>query len=150
MSDLKGDPAAFVFLNEIGIIEHLSRTAAERALPAGLSMAGFSVLNHMVRMIKDEAAPARIASAMQVTRGAMTGTLKRLEAEGWVAITPDPTDGRGKAVRLTPAGRAMREAALVALAPHFTAFLDPAIQADIAAILPALQRIRAVLDAARD
>ena len=150
MTDLKGDPAAFVFLNEIGIIEHLSRTAAERALPTGLSMAGFSVLNHMDRLVKDDCAPAKIASAMQVTRGAMTGTLKRLEAEGWVAITPDPADGRGKAVRLTPAGRAMREAALVALAPHFTAFLKPAVLADIDAVLPALQRIRAILDAARD
>lgn len=150
MSAPHGDPPAFRVLNEIGIIEHLSRTAAERVLPAGLSMAGFTVLNHMVRLGHDRRAPAQIASAVQVTRGAMTGTLKRLEAEGWIEVTPDEQDGRGKVVRLTAAGRVIREAALVAMGPIFDDLLTRIDLADLQAILPTLQALRKVLDTARD
>lgn len=144
------DPTAFVFFNEIGIIEHLARTAAERVLPDGLSLAGFTVLNHMVRLGHEQRAPARIASAMQVTKGAMTGTLKRLEAGGWITVAPDPKDGRGKMVSLTPAGRAVREAAIASLSPLFADLLREVDLGEIEAVLPTLQAVRRVLDAARD
>ncbi len=144
------EAAAFVVFNEIAIIEHLSRTAAERVMPAGLSMAGFTVLNHMIRLRHERRAPAQIASAVQVTRGAMTGTLKRLEAEGWIEVSPDETDGRGKAVRVTPAGRAIREATLAALTPAFGDMLTQIDAAELEAILPTLQKLRRILDAARD
>lgn len=144
------DPIAFVFFNEIGIIEHLARTAAERALPQGLSLAGFTVLNHMVRLGHERRAPAQIADAVQVTRGAMTGTLKRLEAAGWITLSPDPTDGRGKGVSLTEAGRAVRDAAIAGLAPLFGDMLRSVDEAELAAALPALQKVRRYLDAARD
>jgi len=144
------DPTAFVFFNEIGIIEHLARTAAERVLPDGLSLAGFSVLNHMVRLGHERRAPARIARAMQVTKGAMTGTLRRLEAGGWIIVTPNPKDGRGKAVSLTPAGRAVRDTAIASLQPVFDDLLQEVDLAQIEAVLPTLQIVRRVLDAARD
>lgn len=145
-----GDPLAFVFFNEVGIIEHLARTAAERVMPAGLSMAGFTVLNHMIRLGHARRAPAQIASAVQVTKGAMTGTLKRLEAEGWVEVVPDPEDGRGKWVSVTPAGRAVRDAAVARLAPAFAALFQAVEPARIEAVLPTLQAVRRALDAARD
>jgi DNA-binding MarR family transcriptional regulator len=144
------DATAFGVFNEIAIIEHLSRTAAERVMPPGLSMAGFTVLNHMIRLRHERQAPAQIASAVQVTRGAMTGTLKRLEAEGWIEVSPDEADGRGKVVRVTPAGRAVREATLVALTPIFDPLLSQIEPAELVAILPTLQKMRRVLDAARD
>jgi DNA-binding MarR family transcriptional regulator len=150
MSDSSGDPPAFVVFNEIAIIEHLSRTAAERVLPAGLSMAGFSVLNHMIRLGHDRQSPAQIAGAVQVTRGAMTGTLKRLEAEGWIEVGPDERDGRSKTVRVTAAGREAREAALTALTPIFADLLTRIDGAELAAILPTLRKLRQILDAARD
>lgn len=145
-----GDPLPFVFFNEIGIIEHLARTAAERVLPSGLSMAGFTVLNHMIRLGHERRAPARIASAVQVTRGAMTGTLKRLEAEGWIVVHPDPADGRGKAVSVTPQGRAVRNAAVAALTPVFADLFQDVDPAELARVLPTLRKVRAILDAARD
>jgi DNA-binding MarR family transcriptional regulator len=149
VSDLN-DPIAFVFFNEVGIIEHLSRTAAERVLPDGLSMAGFTVLNHMVRLGHERRAPAKIAGAVQVTKGAMTGTLKRLEAGGWIVVEPDLTDGRGKAVSLTPAGRAIRDEAIRRLTPGFMALFSGLSPEELAAILPTLQKVRRLLDAARD
>lgn len=150
MTDPVGDPLPFLFFNEVGIIEQLSRTAAERVLPAGMSMAGFSVLNHMIRLGHEHRAPSKIASAMQVTRGAMTGTLKRLEAEGWIEVTPDPEDGRGKAVRVTPVGRAARGAALQALGPLFADLLREIDPAEMEAALPFLRKVRTILDSARD
>lgn len=144
------DPTLFVFFNEVAIIEHLSRTAAARVLPHGLSMAGFSVLNHMVRLHHTRRPPARIAAAMQVTRGAMTGTLRRLESEGWIVVEADPADGRAKAVSVTPAGRAVRDAAIAALSPLFDGLLAHVDLAEIEAVLPTLEKIRRSLDAARD
>ncbi|MBL8774109.1 MAG: MarR family transcriptional regulator [Phenylobacterium sp.] len=144
------DPTAFVFFNEIGIIEHLARTAAERVMPPGLSMAGFTVLNHMIRMGHVRRAPSRIAGALQVTKAAVTGTLKRLEAEGWVVVEADPADGRGKAVSVTPAGRAVRDAAVASLEPLFRELFSEVDEAELAALLPTLQKVRRLLDEARD
>lgn len=150
MSGAPDDPIAFVFINEVAIIEHLTRTAAERALPAGLSLAGFVVLNHMIRMRHERRAPAQIANAVQVTKGAMTGTLKRLETEGWISVTPDPDDGRGKVVRLTPEGRAIRVTALKVLAPEFAPVQRAVSDDEMRLAIPILQKVRAALDAARD
>ena len=144
------DPLAFVILNEVGIIEHLSRTAAERALPPGLSMAGFVVLNHMIRLRHAERAPAQIANAVQVTKGAMTGTLKRLEAEGWITVTPDPSDGRAKIVRLTHDGRVIRDTAIQVLTPLMGPLQAAVTDSELRQAIPILQKIRAALDAARD
>jgi DNA-binding MarR family transcriptional regulator len=150
VSDHRNDPAAFVFINEASIIEHLSRTAAERVLPEGLSLAGFTVLNHMIRLGHERRAPAQIAGAVQVTKGAMTGTLKRLEAEGWISVTADPDDGRGKVVMLTPEGRAIRETALSVLAQQLELVLRAVSEDELRQAIPVLQKVRAALDAARD
>ena len=148
MSDER-DPPVFAFFNEVGIIEQLARNAFERVLPDGLRVSHFAVLNHFVRLGGDWA-PARLARAFQVTKGAMTNTLQKLEARGLVEIRPDPDDGRGKLVRITPAGRAARDAAVAALAPEMEA-LDARF--DVAAFtraLPFLREVRSYLDKARD
>ena len=36
----------------------------------------------------------RLADRLQVSRGAMTGILRRLQQGGWLEVEPDPTDGR--------------------------------------------------------
>ena len=87
------------FFVEISIIDQLISVRLARALPDGLSMAGFGVLVHFARRGGEES-PAQLASAFQVTKGAMTNTLQRLEAMGYVRVVPDPGDrdpwyGRG-------------------------------------------------------
>jgi DNA-binding MarR family transcriptional regulator len=143
------DPIAFRVLNEIGIIAQLSSAAAERALPEGLSLAGFGVLNHLTRL-GGEPGPARLANAFQVTKGAMTNTLQRLESKGWIALRPDPEDGRAKRVAITEQGRAMRFAAVTALRPLMAQVEQALPGEDFAALLEPLARLRAFLDAARD
>jgi DNA-binding MarR family transcriptional regulator len=147
---VSNDPIPFRFFNEIGIIEHLSRTAFERALPDGLSAAGFGVLNHFVRLGLRASNPARLARAFQVTKGAMTNTLQRLELLGYVAIDPDPSDGRGKVVRLTPQGRAARDDGVRVVAPLYDALKQHVSEDELAAVLPVLTRVRQILDAARE
>lgn len=138
----------FRLLNEIGIIAQLSQSRFERVLPHGLTVAQFSLLHHCFRL-GDGWTPARLAAAFQVTRGTMTSTLQKLESKGFIRIEPDTEDARSKRVFLTGAGRAAREASLAALGPDL-AQMPEALPADEAGeLLPALEKLRAWLDANR-
>jgi DNA-binding MarR family transcriptional regulator len=143
------DPAAFRFFNEIGIIEQLARNVFERVLPDGLKVSQFALLNHFVRL-GDDKNPADLARAFQVTKGAMTNTLQRLEARGLVTVGPDPDDGRGKRVHITEAGRRVRDRSIAALGPALAVLEREFGEAAFADALPFLERLRASLDAARD
>lgn len=52
-----------------------------------------------------ERAPGELAAFTMVTTGAMTKRLDRLERAGLVMRRPSATDGRGRVVALTGAGR---------------------------------------------
>ena len=110
------DPVIFTFFNEIGIIDQLAQNILERALPDGLKMSHFVVLNHFARL-GGARSPQDLARAIQVTKGAMTNTLKRLESRGLVNVRPDPDDGRAKRVTLTDAGLHVRNEAIQAISP---------------------------------
>ncbi len=141
---------AFSFFNEIGIIDQLGRNRFERVLPEGLSIAGFSLLNHFVRLNKAQDTPSHLAKAFQVTKGAMTNTIHRLEALGLVTIVADPSDGRGKLVSITEAGKAARYDAIARLAPslqQLSGLIDPK---ELEALVPTLMKLRAILDANRE
>ncbi len=142
------DPPAFQLLNEIGIIAQLSGTRAERLLAPDLTMAQFVVLNHFHRL-GGERSLVRLATAMQVTKAAMTNTIARLHAKGWVSVRPDPNDGRGKLVALLPPGEAARHRAIFLLMADLGG-LGEAVDAESAATLLALlRRIRVWLDGTR-
>ena len=142
------DPLAFRVLNEIGIISQLATTMFEQVMPQGMTLAQFSILNHFVRL-GGERSPLELARAFQVTKGTMTSTLQRLEARGSIAIRPDPLDGRGKIVSITPAGRKARQAAIAALGPGIV-WLERSVARDtLETLLPALTELRQVLDQGR-
>jgi DNA-binding MarR family transcriptional regulator len=132
-------------LTEIGIISQLSNAALERSLPAGMSAAQFGVLTHFMRRGGAES-PAKLASAFQVTKGAMTNTLQRLEAQGFVAIEGDAADGRKKKVSLTPAGARAYEAGLLSLRPRMEGFREAFTDSEFAAALPFLTALRKWMD----
>jgi DNA-binding MarR family transcriptional regulator len=141
-------PVAFDFFLEISVIDQLAGTAMERALPEGVSMASFGLLNHLTSKGGADS-PARLAQALMVTKGTVTALLKRLEARGLVALSPDPSDGRGKVVALTEAGRRSREAAIAALDPLLETFLAAFPEPDLAGALPLLRRVRLDLNRRR-
>jgi DNA-binding MarR family transcriptional regulator len=143
------DPALFVLLNEIGIITQLARHRFEAAQPDGLLISHFSLLNHLVR-VGDGRSPVRIATAFQLAKSAITNTLQRLEARGFVRLEPDPADGRGKLVFLTDAGRARRDAAIAAAEASFAEIANLPDAAARAALIGHLGALRQALDQARD
>jgi len=141
--------ALFGVMTEIGIISQLTNAALERALPDGLRLAHFVVLHHLSRL-GGTWSPNRLARAMQVTKGAMTNTIGKLENRGFIKVSPDPEDGRGKLVTLTPAGQAMRDQALSLSGPVFSSLLEEFERKDFDQALPFLSRLRANLDKARN
>ena len=143
------DPTLFLFLNEIGIIDQLARAKMESTLPDGLRMSQFIVLNHLVRL-GGLWSPARLASAFQLTKGAMTNTLQRLEARGLIEVSADPDDGRGKLVGLTAAGAEMREQCIESVAPFLIELEKNFGRKRIADAIPLLTEVRQFLDRGRD
>ena len=141
---LKDRPDVSV-LTEIGIISQLSSAALERSLPEGMSAAQFGVLTHFMRRGGEES-PAKLAAAFQVTKGAMTNTLQRLEAQGFVAVLADETDGRKKRVSLTAAGARAYEAGLMALRPRMEGLRGAFTDAEFVAALPFLKALRVWMD----
>ena len=142
--------AAFEAFNEIAIISQLSGAAFERVLPEGLSLAGFGVLNHFMRLNRNAERPTQLARNFQVAKSAMTNTLQRLESAGYITLEPDPEDGRGKVARITQSGRAARQASIARLRPVMEEFLAIFPAGDLKRMLPALTRLRQALDKARD
>ncbi|MBI1407798.1 MAG: MarR family transcriptional regulator [Caulobacter sp.] len=132
-------------LTEIGIISQLSSTALERSLPEGMSRAQFGVLSHFMRRGGEES-PARLAAAFQVTKGAMTNTLQRLEAQGFVRIDGDAEDGRRKRVSLTPEGARAYEAGLAAVRPQMDGLRGAFTEAEFMAAIPFLRALRIWFD----
>jgi len=139
----------FRFFNEIGIIAQLSGTAFERAMPDGMTLSQFVVLNHLTRLGGNRT-PVQIARAMQVTKGAMTNTIGHLSRAGLITVVPDGKDGRAKRVDITDRGRAARQAAIDAMTPDLRAVAGAIAPSALAAVLPILERARAFLDARRD
>lgn len=141
--------AAFAVFTEIGIINQLATRSFESALPPGLSLSQFSVLDHLIRLGGDWN-PARLASAFQVPRPTMTNTLARLHAAGLVTFTPDPRDRRGKLVVITKKGRAMRDGARAGVEPLLRQ-IGKALPASLfGTLLTGLVPLREWLDTARE
>lgn len=135
----------FTFFNEIGIISQLSGKLFESQLPDGLTSSQFGVLNWFHR-VDDEATPKRLAVAFQVTGGAMTNTLKRLQSKGLIKVVPDPSSGRQKKVTITAKGRKMRDKAIAAAAPLFQEFAREFPVGQLQTQLSSLAKIRQYLD----
>ena len=140
MSDAN-DPLAVALFSEVFMADQLARNRISRALPKGMELSHFAVLNHLAH-VADERSPAQLAAAFHVTRGAMTNTLAKLEWAGHVHIRPDWDDARRKFVSISPAGRAARDAALAAITPVVGEVVR-AVGADkVRSVLPVLREIR--------
>jgi DNA-binding MarR family transcriptional regulator len=145
MTDETGIGELFDFFTEIGIIAQLNEAAVQKQLPEGMSHAQFVLLHHLCRL-GGEWTPARLADALQVTRGAITNTVKRLQAKRFVSVHGAGDDGRSKLVSLTDAGMAARDAALARLIPEVLELSAELPLAEISAMLPGLKAVRKVLD----
>ncbi|MCB2134770.1 MAG: MarR family transcriptional regulator [Rhodobacteraceae bacterium] len=138
------DPLAIALFSEVFMADQLARNRITKALPKGMELNHFSVLNHLAN-IADERSPAQLADSFHVTRGAMTNTLSKLEWAGHIHVRPDWDDARRKFVSISPAGRSARDAALAVIAPIIGDVVKSIGPERVRAILPILRELRARL-----
>ena len=143
------DSTEFLLLNEVAIIDQLAQAMAGGILAPDLNMSQFVVLNHLHRREK-EASLVSMASAIQVTKGAMSNTVSKLQQKQLVHVKPAPTDGRGKLVSLTTRGQLVREAAVSRLADRLTGLEGALSKKEKDQMLNLLQKLRVWFDAERD
>jgi DNA-binding MarR family transcriptional regulator len=130
---------------EIAAIDQLATTRIERALPAGLTKAQFTVLDRLARRGGGET-PAELARAFQLTKGALTNSLARLAGAGLIVVVGDKEDGRKKRATVTEAGAAAHREALAALRPITESTRQAFPENEFAEALPFLQSLRGWLE----
>jgi DNA-binding MarR family transcriptional regulator len=131
-----------------GVVERLVTWLRRRT-----AVPGYSVTSRLTLARLQADGPARISDLARlegVTQPAMTGLVNRLETEGMVTRTADPTDARAALVALTDSGRAFVETRRVERARVLAGRVERLSDADRAAILaalPALDRLSNLTDA---
>lgn len=140
MSDDKNTLAISLF-SEVLAADQMVRNRLSRVLPKGMEISHFSVLNHLA-WHEGERTPAQLAELFNVTRGAMTNTLNKLEWAGYVHIRPDWDDARRKMVAISPAGRKARDQAVGSITPMITQVVDELGEERVRATLPTLRELR--------
>ncbi|MDJ0858504.1 MAG: MarR family transcriptional regulator [Dinoroseobacter sp.] len=139
------DALAISLLSELITADQLARARLSKALPKGMELSHFSVLNHLANTAA-ERTPAQLARTFHVTKGAMSNTLNKLEAAGHVHVRPDWDDARRKLVSVSPAGRAARDSALQAITPMISEMASTIGADKVRAVLPILRELRIRLE----
>jgi len=132
---------AVSLFSEILTVDQLARMNVAKALPKGMELSHFSVLNHLAH-VGGEKTPAQLARTFHLTRGAMTNTLGKLEWAGWVHIRPDWEDARRKLVSISPTGIVARDAALAAITPVIAEVVEQIGAEKVRQALPVLREMR--------
>lgn len=140
------DPLAIALFSEMFMADQLARARLAKALPKGMELSHFSVLNHLA-WTSDEKTPAQLAKSFHVTRGAMTNTISKLEWAGYVHVRPDWDDARRKQVSISEAGRKARAEALESIAPILADVVDSVGAEKVRSMLPILREVRKRFDA---
>jgi DNA-binding MarR family transcriptional regulator len=135
---------AISLFSEILMADQLARSRLGKALPKGMELSHFSVLNHLARAGL-ERSPAQLAATFHVTRGAMTNTINKLQVAGYVHIRPDWDDARRKMVAISPSGKQARDAALASIIPIISDLVDELGAERVKSALPILRELRVKL-----
>jgi MarR family transcriptional repressor of emrRAB len=143
-------PDAFRLLTWIGIIEQLTRNAADRSLKTlGLTYPEFSMLVHFSHGRPPEKTVTGIAAAMQLLQPAVTKTVQKLVAKGLLKARANATDARSKLLVITPKGSQAIERAVAAIAPALGPAFEGWSEGDVETAFGYLDRLKVKLDGMR-
>ncbi len=95
-----------------GISRRVKRAMEVTLSEHGLTHPEWEVLGKLRLSDAQRSSPGELAEEVEVSSGAMTSRLDRLEHAGLVRRAPDPADRRGVLVELTPAGKEAYDAAV--------------------------------------
>lgn len=143
MSEIE-DSIAISLFSELFMVDHLARSKLSKALPKGMELSHFSVLNHLYQLTEPRT-PAQLAKSFSLTRGALTNTLSKLEWAGHIHISPDWDDARRKQVVISPAGRRARDAALATITPMISNIIERVGHEKVYDTVPVLRELRLAL-----
>jgi DNA-binding MarR family transcriptional regulator len=95
----------------MGLSRRIKRMMEETCAEHGLTWGEWKVLGYLHRKSGParRASPGRLAEHLELSSGAMTNRLDRLEEAGLIERLRDPDDRRGVQVELTAAGRELYE-----------------------------------------
>jgi DNA-binding MarR family transcriptional regulator len=123
-----------------GINRRIKNALRETLVPYGITPEDWHVLSSLrLRKEGKRSSPGALARDLELSSGAMTSRLDRLEDLGFVRRLPDPGDRRGVLVELTAEGRAAWDAA-AEVQGRKEAFFASALTADEQRQLNALLR----------
>lgn len=108
------DSSGLAVVLRVGVLAGVFGERLKRILaPAGLAPWEYDVLSALRRAsAREGVSPGELCRSAQLTSGAMTHRLDRLEERGLVRRRAAPRDGRGVRVRLTPRGRQLVDSIL--------------------------------------
>src|SRR5437763_3400321 len=108
------DPAVEGLVDRIGGLSRRFHRALDETLAEfDLDYAEYKLLGLLNREAEVyRSSPGRLARLMELSSGAMTNRLDRLEQAGLIRRLPDPSDRRGTQVELTPKGKRVYEDAI--------------------------------------
>ena len=88
-----------------GINRRMKRGMEATLVEHGLSHPDWQVLTSLRLASEHRSSPGELSNDLELSSGAMTSRLDRLEKEGYLRRLPDPDDRRGVVVELTDKGR---------------------------------------------
>ena len=141
-----------VDLSPLAILSRITRISrhldlARRDAFADLETWGFDVLAALRRAgAPHTLSPSQLMQETMVSSGTMTNRLDRLEELKLITRQPDPSDGRGSLVSLTPLGMKKVDVALDQLIKSERTFLTDLNVSEQAALADLLSRLAANFD----
>lgn len=146
MTEDQVEGIATSLFSEMLTADQLIRARLSRALPKGMELSHFTVLNYLAQS-REERTPAELARIFHLTRGAMTNTLNKLEWAGHIHIRPDWEDARRKRVAISRSGLGARDAAMAAIRPILAEAVRKIGPDKAKAAVPVMREIRVTFGA---
>ena len=110
------DTDAIALIGRVMRASRLLQLEVERSLATfDLTINEFNTLNALRRAgPPHKLSPTDVGISLLFSSGGLTKLLERLESRGLISREPNPDDGRGVMVALTPAGKELQEEAMAA------------------------------------